>query len=92
MGFIEATRWIRIGRTHHFGIRNQRGPLIVNCFDPSDHSGDSEFVSPECKPKSLVTLTPESREGLLSVEFQDFCNSGFGISEILMTRSQGPLH
>jgi hypothetical protein len=64
----------------------------VICFEPSDHFGDSEFVSPECKPKSLVTLTPESREGLLSVEFQDFGNSGFGIPEILMTRSQGPLH
>jgi hypothetical protein len=64
----------------------------VNCFDPSYHSGDSEFVSLECKPKSLVTLTPESQEELLSLEFRDFGNSGFGILEILMTRSQGPLH
>jgi hypothetical protein len=60
--------------------------------DPSDHFRDSGFVSPECKPKSLVTLTPELRKELSREEFQDFGNSRFEIPEILMTRSQGPLH
>jgi hypothetical protein len=54
----------------------------VICFEPSDHFGDSEFVSPECKPKSLVTLTPESRKELLSEEFWDFGNSGFRIPNL----------
>jgi hypothetical protein len=61
-------------QTHHIGIRNQCGSLIVICCEPSDHFGDSEFVSPECKPKFMVILTPKSRKELLSEGFQ---NSGF---------------
>jgi hypothetical protein len=40
-------------------------------LEPSDHFGDSEFVSLECKPKSVVTLTLESRKELLSEGFQN---------------------
>jgi hypothetical protein len=66
--------------------------LIVIYFEPSDHFRDSEFVSLECKPKYLVTLTPGSRKELLNEEFWDFDNSGFRLSKILMRRSQGSLH
>jgi hypothetical protein len=41
-------------------------------FEPSDHFGNSGSVSSECRPKSLVTLKPESRKGLLRVKFRYF--------------------
>jgi hypothetical protein len=46
----------------------------VICCELSDHFGDLEFVYLECKPKSLVTLTPKLRKGLLS---EGFRNLGF---------------
>jgi hypothetical protein len=66
----------------------------IDCglFELSDHFGDLEFVSPECKPKPLATLTPESLKGLSSVGFRNFGISKFGIPELLMTRNQGNLH
>jgi hypothetical protein len=29
VGSREAAKWIEVGRTHPFGFKNQRGPLIV---------------------------------------------------------------
>jgi hypothetical protein len=29
IGSSEAARWLGVGRTHHFGFKNQRGSLIM---------------------------------------------------------------
>jgi hypothetical protein len=66
------------GTTSDFGVTASRTPnsqnsekaRTVDCgqFDPSDHFGNSGFISLERSQKYLFTLTPESRKGLSSVK------------------------
>jgi hypothetical protein len=79
VGSRGVARWIRIGRTHHFGIRNQRGPLIVIRCESSRSFRGFGVRKSGVQAKILGHSNSQSREGLLSVEFQDFGNSGFRI-------------
>jgi hypothetical protein len=54
--------------------RHQESTRIVDNgqFEPTDHFGDSGFVSLECKTKSLVTLILELRKGFSKCEISTF--------------------
>jgi hypothetical protein len=66
-----AVRWLGVGRICHPDIKNQCESLIVISLS-HHHFGNSGSVSLECKPKSLVTLKPESQKGESSVKFRYF--------------------
>jgi hypothetical protein len=73
-----AYRSSGFGTTSDFGVTASRNPnsrnsekaKTIDCgqFEPSDHFRNSGFVSLEHSQKYLVTLTPESQNGLSSVK------------------------